>query len=446
MRLFAVGLSHRTAPVELRECVDFSRGGADEALATLASRGIAREAVVLSTCNRAEIYAVAGPEAPDAVARFFAEYHELPLARLSEHLYVRRGDEAARHLFRVAAGLDSLVVGEPQILGQVKAAYSSSSDRGYTAAVTNRLFHTAFGVGKRVRRETGISEGAVSVSYAAIALARKIFGDLTGLTVLILGAGGMAKLTGQHLKAQQVRQITIASRTLATAERLARELDGRAVPWSELHDALGAADIVITATGAVEPVLTRASVQDVMRPRRQRALFIIDIALPRDVEAGVGDLEQVFLYNIDDLQAVVAENVARRSSEIAHAEAIVAEEAEKFAAWMRSRGAIPTVVALRQRFESIRRAELERLEFKLSALPPEARTRVDEVTRLIVEKLLHMPTEQLKALGDADTIGSYSEALTRLFGLTHAPEDDDDRRQQDRRVEPFVRPKNRAGN
>ena len=234
-RLFTVGLSHRTAPVELRESVDFSRGGAGEALAALASRGISKEMVVLSTCNRAEVYAVAGPEGPDAVARFFAEYHELPLARLTDHLYVRRGEEAARHLFRVAAGLDSLVVGEPQILGQVKTAYSAASDRGYTSSTINRLFHTAFGVGKRVRRETGLSEGAVSVSYAAIALARKIFGDLTGLNVLILGAGGMAKLTGTHLKAQQVRQITIASRTLAAADRLARQLDGQAVGLDRSH-------------------------------------------------------------------------------------------------------------------------------------------------------------------------------------------------------------------
>jgi len=420
-RLFAVGLSHRTAPVELRECVDFSRGAAGEALATLASRGISSETVVLSTCNRAEIYAVAGPEAPDAVARFFAEYHELPLARLSEHLYVRRGDEAARHLFRVAAGLDSLVVGEPQILGQVKAAYAASSDHGYTAAVTNRLFHTAFGVGKRVRRETGISEGAVSISYAAIALARKIFGDLTGLNVVILGAGGMAKLTGIHLNAQRVRQITIASRTLAAAERLARELDGRAVPWSELGDALTTADIVITATGAVEPVLTRASVQDVMRPRRQRALFIIDIALPRDVEASAGDLEQVFLYNIDDLQTIVKDNLTRRSGELERAEAIVEEEVERFAAWIQSREIIPTVVALRDRFETIRQAELARLEPKLAGLPPEARARVDEITQLLVQKLLLTPTEQLKSVRDDSLISSYSDALNRLFALEAEP-------------------------
>jgi glutamyl-tRNA reductase len=416
-RLFTVGLSHRTAPVELRECVDFSRGGAAEALAALAGRGISGEMVVLSTCNRAEIYAVAGPEGPDAVARFFADYHQLPLSRISDHLYVRRGPETARHLFRVAAGLDSLVVGEPQILGQVKAAYAKASDRGYTAAITNRLFHSAFAVGKRVRSETGLSEGAVSVSYAAIALARKIFGDLGGLNVVILGAGGMAKLTGVHLKSQHVRQITILSRTLATAERLAHQLDGRARPWPELNDALAHADIVITATGAAEPVLTRSTIQDVMRPRQQRPLFIIDIALPRDVDASVGDLNQVFLYNIDDLQGIVKENLARRSSELERAEAIVDEETDKFTSWLQSRDIIPTVVALRERFEAIRQSELARLESKLSGLPPETRARVDEITQLLVQKLLLTPTEQLKSVRDDDMVATYSDALNRLFAL-----------------------------
>ena len=416
-RLFTVGLSHRTAPVELRECVDFSRGGTAEALSALARRGVGRELVVLSTCNRAEIYAVGGPEGPDAAARFFAEYHELPLARLTEHLYVRRGDEAARHLFRVAAGLDSLVVGEPQILGQVKSAYATASDGGYTAAVINRLFHTAFGVGKRVRSETGVSEGAVSVSYAAIALAKKIFGDLTALRVLILGAGGMAKLTGVHLKAQRVRQMTIASRTLSAAERLARELDGHAVAWSELSGALSDADIVITATGAVDPVLTRASVQEVMRPRRQRPLFIIDIALPRDVEASVGNLDQVFLYNIDDLQGIVKDNLTRRTGELERAEAIVNEEVSRFMAWLQAREVIPTVVALRDRFEAIRQAELARLEPKLAGLPPEARARVEEITHLLIQKLLLTPTEQLKSVRDDVQVATYSEALNRLFEL-----------------------------
>ncbi len=421
MRLFAVGLSHRTAPVDLRECVDFARGGVDVALSALASQGIGREVVVLSTCNRAEIYAAGETEATaEGVGRFFSEYHKLPHAAVAEHLYLRRGAEAARHLFRVAAGLDSLVVGEPQILGQVKAAYSTASDLHYTGTLTNRLFHSAFAAGKRVRAETGLGEGAVSVSYAAIALARKIFGHLQGRSVLILGAGEMAKLTGVHLQAQQVKEIAIASRTLAAAEGLASRLGGRAVAWDALDEALAAADIVITATGAAEPVLTRSRMEDVMRPRRNRPVFVIDIAVPRDVEATVGNLDQVFLYNIDDLQMIVKENLARRGGELVRAEAIVEEEVARFTSWMQSREVVPTVVALRQRFEAIRKGELARLEPKMAGLQPDARARIDEITRLIVEKLLLTPTEQLKALNDETTVTAYADALSKLFSLQEA--------------------------
>ncbi len=423
MRLFAVGLSHRTAPVDLRECVDFARGGLDQALSALASRGVGREVVVLSTCNRAEIYAVGETDATaDGVGRFFSEYHNVPHARVAEHLYLRRGPEAARHLFRVAAGLDSLVVGEPQILGQVKAAYSTASDLHYTGTLTNRLFHSAFAAGKRVRAETGLGAGAVSVSYAAISLARKIFGHLKGRGVLIVGAGEMAKLTGVHLQAQEVNEIAIVSRTLAAAEQLARRLGGRAVPWAGLSEALADADIVITATAATEPVLTRSMMEEVMRPRRGRPLFIIDIALPRDVEAEVGSLDQVFLYNIDDLQTIVQENLARRSGELVRAEAIVEEEVLRFTSWMQSRDVVPTVVALRRRFEAIRQGELARLEPKMTGLTPDARARVDEITRLIVEKLLLTPTEQLKALSDEATVVAYADALNKLFSLAREQE------------------------
>ncbi len=418
MRLFAVGLSHRTAPVELREAVDFARGGVDTALSALVSRGVGREVVVLSTCNRAEIYAAGDSDATvDGLGRFFSDYHNVAHAHVAEHLYVRRGMEAARHLFRVAAGLDSLVVGEPQILGQVKAAYAVANDGHYTGALTNRLFHSAFATGKRVRSETGVGEGAVSVSYAAIALAKKIFGHLKGRAVLIVGAGDMAKLTGVHLQAQDVQRIAIVSRTLATAQGLARRLGGDAVPWDRLDDALTAADIVITATGAPDPVLGLARVEEAMRPRRNRPLFIIDIAVPRDVEAAVGNLDQVFLYNIDDLRTIVNENLARRGGELERAEAIVEEEVSRFTAWMQSREIVPTVVALRRRFEAIRQSELSRLEPKLSGLPPEARARVDEITRLIVEKLLLTPTEQLKAVSNEAMVVAYADALNRLFSL-----------------------------
>ena len=425
MRLVAVGLSHRTAPIEVRETVDFARAGVEAALAALASRGIGRELVVLSTCNRAEIYAVGDAETTaDRLGQFFSEYHQVAHAEVADHLYIHRGADAARHLFRVAAGLDSLVVGEPQILGQVKAAYGVASDRQFTAALTNRLFHSAFTVGKRVRAETGLGEGAVSVSYAALGLAKKIFGDLKGRTVLILGAGEMAKLTGVHLQSQHVKQITIASRTLSAAQNLAGRLDGTAIPWDSLDAALATADIIVTATGAPDPVLTRARLEEALRPRRGRPLFIIDIAVPRDVEPAAGQLDQVFLYNIDDLRAIVQENLARRGAELDRAEAIVSEEVARFAAWMQSREIVPTVVALRQRFEMIRRAELERLEPKLAGLPPDARARIDEVTRLIVEKLLLTPTEQLKAVSDEAMIVAYADALNRLFRLAQDQDKD----------------------
>jgi glutamyl-tRNA reductase len=418
MRLFAVGVSHKTAPVELRETIDFARRGLPMALEALRERHLAREAVVLSTCNRAEIYAGADSDAvAESYGRFISDFSGVAWDALAPHIVIYRGPEAADHLFRVAAGLDSLVVGEPQILGQVKNAFTTASELKATGALTHRLFTTAFSVGKRVRSETGLGEGAVSISYAAIALAKKIFGRLKGLNVLILGAGEMATLTGTHLRAQDVAQLTIASRTLASAESLARDLNGRAIPWAAIAQALTAADIVVTATGSPDAVLTAAMVEEAMRPRRGRPLFLIDIALPRDVEPAAGSLDQVFLYNIDDLQTIVKENLARRSSEVQRAESIVREEVDRFRAWMQSRDVVPTVVALRQQFETIRKSELQRLEPKLAALPPEARARVDEITHLIIEKLLLTPTEQLKGAEDETMAMAYADALNRLFKL-----------------------------
>ena len=434
MHLLLIGISHRTAPVELRERIDFQVRGVAGALRALAERGSAREAVVVSTCNRAELYVACDEAAATRqdLVRFVSEYNGVPATEIAPHIYEVVDLEVAQHLFRVAAGLDSLVMGEPQILGQVKDAHTVASDTHTAGPVLNRLFHTSFAVGKRVRSETGVGSGAVSISYAAVALARKIFGDLNSRSVAVIGAGEMGKLTALHMKAQSVQHITIVSRTMAHAARTAEAIGGAsAAPWEELDAVLSASDIVITATGAAAPILTKAHIEAVMRPRRNRPLFIIDIAMPRDVEAQAGEIEQVFLYNIDDLQSTVRDNMARRASEVSRAESIVREEVDKFGVWFRSRGVIPTVVALRERFEAIRRAELERLQFKLSTLPPDARARVDEITHLIVEKLLLTPTEQLKSLNDADTVGAYSEALTRLFGLSEPEER--------RKVEPFAR-------
>ena len=399
----------------------------------------------MSTCNRAELYAACEDLAAGrtAIAEFISDYHGVDRSDALRRTSTTSTDlEAARHLFRVAAGLDSLVVGEPQILGQVKDAHTAAAAAHTSGTFLNRLFHSSFAVGKRVRTETGLGSGAVSVSFAAVSLSKKIFGDLKGRNVLVIGAGEMGKLTALHMKSQGVHQVTIVSRTMAHAARTAEAIGGAsAAPWEELDTLLGAADIVITATGAATAILTKAHLEAVMRPRRNRPLFIIDIAMPRDVEAAAGEIEQVFLYNIDDLQATVRENLARRASEVSRAEAIVTEEVEKFGQWLRARGAIPTVVALRQRFESIRRAELERLA---SALPPDARSRVDDITRLIVEKLLLTPTEQLKAVNDPETVGTYSEALTRLFALEQKQQGADAQNEQAERAARAARSPRRA--
>jgi glutamyl-tRNA reductase len=415
MHLFLLGVSHRTAPVDLRERLDFSSRDLGEAVEALA----ARESVVVSTCNRSEIYVASTDpaKAREELVAFLSEYHSLPPEAFLPHLFVKEDAAAAGHLFRVAAGLDSLVVGEPQILGQVKDAFQTAATRRAAGPLLSKLFHWSFNVGKRVRTETALGEGAVSISFAAVSLARKIFGRLQGRCVLVVGAGEISTVTAQHLRSHGVGEILITSRTLANAETLAAAVLGRALPWEEMPKALAAADIVITATGSHRPIITRAVLESPGSRRRGGPLFIIDIAVPRDVDPAVGAIEQVFLYNIDDLQSVVSENMSRRAAEIERAEAIVGEELTRFASWQRSRGAIPTVVALRQRFDTIRRAELQRLEGKLGSLPPDARARVDEVTRLIVEKLLLEPTEQLKALPDEETQLAYTEAVNRLFRL-----------------------------
>jgi glutamyl-tRNA reductase len=419
VHLYLLGVSHRTAPVDVRERLDFSSRDLGAAVEALATRPSAAESVVLSTCNRSEIYVASSDptRVREELVDFLCEYHQLPRELFLPHLFDLDDAEAARHLFRVSAGLDSLVVGEPQILGQVKDAFQVAAQRHATGPLLAKVFDWAFGVGKRVRTETALGEGAVSVSYAAVALARKIFGQLQGRRVLVIGAGEISTLTAQHLRGQGVAEITITSRTAAHAQTLADAVQGQAVPWDAMMTALPGADIVITATGAQRPILTRAAVEAVTGRRRKAPLFVIDIAVPRDVEQSVGEIEQVFLYNVDDLQTIVAENLSKRGSEIARAEAIVSEELARFTAWRRSRSAIPTVIALRQRFDAIRRSELQRLDGKLSGIPPEARARVDEVTRLIVEKLLVEPTEQLKALPDEETQVAYTEAVNRLFRL-----------------------------
>jgi len=419
MHLFLVGVSHRTAPVDLRERLDFSSRDVGAAVEALATRLQAAETVVLSTCNRSEIYVAStdSERARQDVIGFLSEYHQIPEDAFLPHLFTRHDHEAARHLFRVAAGLDSIVVGEPQILGQVKDAYQAAKERHCAGPLLNKTFEWALSVGKRVRSETAVGEGAVSIAYAALSPARKIFGKLQGRTVLVVGAGAISTLTAQHLRNQGVSEIVITSRTAAHADALAQTVSGHAIPWTQMPTALADADIVVTATGAQRPIITRKHVEAATGRKRSGPLFIVDLAVPRDVEAGVGDIEQVFLYNVDDLQGIVQENLSRRGAEIERAEHIVTSEVSNFIAWQRSRAAVPTIRALRERFEGTRRTELQRLKGKLSGLPPEAVDKVDEITRLLIEKLLLDPTEQLKALPDEETQAVFAEVLNRVFRL-----------------------------
>lgn len=416
MHLVLVGLSHHTAPLEVRERIGISRSMMPAALDRLANDGC-DDAVLLSTCNRTEVYAVAAdPTAMgERIIDCLADYRGVRRDDIDAALYVRTDADAARHLFRVAAGLDSLVVGEPEILGQVKDAYKIASESRGTGAVINRLFHGAFAIGKRVRTDTGLAEGAVSLSYAALTLARKIFGDLAPHHMVVLGAGEMARLSALHFR-QHVASATIATRRQERAEALAAEVDGHVLAWDQRFDAIGGADILVSATGSPDLVVHASDIRRAIS-RRGRPIFVVDLAVPRDIDPDVANLDEVFLYNIDDLRGIVQENLARRQDAVTKAEKLVNDEVAAWYAWLRSRAAIPTVVALRTRFERVRQAELERLAPKLAGLGPDAKARVDEVTRLMVEKLLLTPTEQLKAIDDHETMDACSTALRRLFAL-----------------------------
>ncbi len=417
MHLVLAGLSHHTASLDVRERIGISRSMLPAALDRLAGEGCT-DAVLLSTCNRTEVYAATSDpiETGERVIACLAGYRGVAREEIDASLYLRTDADAARHLFRVAAGLDSLVVGEPEILGQVKDAYRIASDAHGTGSVLNRLFHGAFTIGKRVRTETGLAEGAVSLSYAALTLARKIFGDLKDRHVVVLGAGEMSRLCALHFHAH-VASTTIATRRRDRGDALASEIDARVVPWESRLDALAGADVLVSATGSPDLVVSEADVQRAIAVRRGRPMFVVDLAVPRDVAPDVGTIEQVFLYNIDDLRSIVQENLARRQDAVTRAEKLVNDEVAAWYAWLRSRAAIPTVVALRTRFERIRQAELERLAPRLAGLGPDARARVDDITRLMVEKLLLTPTEQLKAVDDRETMDTYSAALRRLFDL-----------------------------
>jgi len=409
-------------PVELRERLYFPRDRLETPLEKLAQYTEGEECVILSTCNRVELYTRGASVARTSarLGQFLGDYHGIPVEVFEPHLYTYQDEAALRHLFRVVSSLDSLIVGEPQITAQVKDAFAAARRIHATGPIFNQLFERAFAVAKRVRTETRIGEHAVSVSYAAVELAKKIFQDLKAKTVLVVGAGEMSALTARHFVGQGVRQLRIANRTLERAIELASCLQGEAIAWEELPAALGRADIVVSSTGAPTWVIHKAQVQSAMKLRKNWPMLFIDIAVPRDIEPAVNDLDNVYLYDIDDLQHVVAENLRARQREAAQGEAIIAYEVDQVQRWLDGLDVVPSIIRLRRKAEAIRNQELAKLSSKLGHLPEADRVAIEVMASAIVNKLLHTPIVRVKQESQSKGGTHYLEALRDLFSLEDA--------------------------
>ncbi len=418
-----VGLNHRSAPIEVRESVAIENSYVRDALAQLRAYPNIHEGVILSTCNRVEVVATApdGASAFNDIRRFISEQkaqgHSAPL---DNHVYAYRGADAVRHLFRVAASLDSMVVGEPQILGQLKEHYDAAQQAGTVGAILHRLFHRAFSVAKRVRSETGIGGGAVSVSSVAVDLAKRIFDRFDDKTVMLIGAGKMGDLMARHLQRHGVHSLMVTNRTFEGAVALAEKIQGSPIRFDDFPRYLKIADLVIGCAAAPEVLVDAATVERVLRERKQKAMFFIDIGDRRNFDAKINDLDNVYLYNIDDLKSVAEDNLQERSNEAAKAEEIVQEEVQSFERWLGSLEQVPTITALRRRFEDIRRAEIEKsLGGGLKDLNEQQRAALDDLTTAMINKLLHGPISQIKkkSTDDGDDPALYITTLKRLFGL-----------------------------
>jgi glutamyl-tRNA reductase len=420
MELFVLGLSHKTAPIEIRERLFVPEKDLGKPLELLAASGEVVERMLLATCNRVEVYGVCEgllEEAIRAVTAALAAYHNLAPDRFAGALYTRTGGEAVRHVFRVASSLDSLVVGEPQILGQVKTAFAAARTHAGIGLLLGTLLEQAFHVAKRVRTETAIASAAVSISSAAVELARKIFDDLAGRSVLIVGAGEMAELALRHLVDDGVRSIIVANRSYDRALSLAEQFQGRAVTFEAIHQQLVEADIVISSTSAPHVILKKEELQRILSARRHRPIFLIDIANPRDIDPACNELDNVYLYNIDDLHAVVAANLKEREREAERAEAIIQRELAVYLDWLKGLDVVPTIVSLRTRIEEIRRSELEKALGRLGELTPAQRDAVAQMTAAMVNKILHQPMTELRRRAAMQDGHLYSTVLRRLFGL-----------------------------
>jgi glutamyl-tRNA reductase len=425
MELVVVGLNHITAPIEIRECLAFPENKMEEALSRVHAIPSVKENMIVSTCNRVEVYAAARQteKAILDIKQFLSQYHGVALKEFEKNLYSHIGEEAVKHVFRVASSLDSMVKGEPQILGQMKSAYQMATETKVSGLVIHRLLHRAFHVAKRVRSETKIGNSAVSVSSVAVELAQKIFGTLEKKTVLLIGAGEMCELAARHLVTGGVGKVLVTNRTYERAAALAQEFNGEALPFDEIVQGLKKVDIVISATDSRQPLIRHDQVAKVIKERKQKPIFFIDIADPRDIEPSVENIENVYLYNIDDLRKVADENIQDREKEAQKAETVVEEEVVKFTNWYRSLEVTPTITALRKRFEEIRKKELEKTFSLHPNLSEKEKRSLEALTQAIINKILHPPMTLLKQTDEEAMADLYLDALRTLFDLPEKAEE-----------------------
>jgi len=419
MNLVVVGLSHKTAPVNIREKLHFPELRLPEALELLRSQYEVQESMILSTCNRVEVLAQTAdsPEGVRQVKDFICNFHKIPYDTLHQFLYDFTQIDAVRHVFRVASSLDSMVLGEPQILGQVKTAFTTAQHAGTIGVTLNQLMNRAFFVAKRVRSETTIASSAVSISYAAVELAKKIFNDLKGKTVLILGAGKMSELAAKHLAGAGVSKVLVWNRTYQRAVELAEVFNGEAIQTEDLFRHIERADIIISSTGSPAFILNKADGERMIHLRKNRPVFIIDIAVPRDVDPEINKVSNIFLYDIDDLRNVIDANLRQRQREAQSAEEIVRQEVELFLEHSRARDATPAILTLREHWEAIRKEELARGRKRLGTLTSEQEAALESLTQSLVNKMLHHPISELKRLRRQSSNHDEVATIKRILGL-----------------------------
>lgn len=417
MSLSLLGLNHNSAPIDVRERLAIPQGGLADATRSLVHHPGVREGLILSTCNRVEL--LTEHESASDLRQFVSDYFAVPAATLNPHLYEFRGQDAVRHLFRVASSLDSMVVGEPQILGQVKESYTVAREVGAVSTTLERLLQSAFTVAKKVRTETEIGSSTVSIASVAADLAKQIFGSLKGKQVLLVGAGKMSELAARHLMAQGANSLLVANRTPERAQRLAELYHGLAVPFADLQQHAPKADIIVTSTGASEHLFRVAEAESILQKRRGKPVFFIDIAVPRDVDPAVNQVEGAFVYSIDDLQQVTAKNMYARAEEAAAAERIVSAEVDRFQQRLQILDAVPGILALQQHAEQLRLGELDRARNTLATLTPEQQAAVESLTRSMMNKFLHAPMTGMRQSaneGDAQALATLRRLFTRERG------------------------------